>query len=139
VADPAALATVVAPLLLLYAANFGLGTLAGRLLLPRATPSPVYGTVMRNLSIRPGHRHQRLRTPARPPRWSSPSYVIQVQAAAWYVRFTDKVFGPATPRPARSGRGGRPAVIHVSDDAATRMADYLGRTGPGHPGGGSPG
>jgi predicted Na+-dependent transporter len=25
------------------------------------------------------------------------SYVVQVQAAAWYVKYTDRIFGPAVP------------------------------------------
>jgi predicted Na+-dependent transporter len=30
------------------------------------------------------------------------AYIIQVQAAAWYVRFTDRIFGPATESSART-------------------------------------
>ena len=58
----------------------------------------VYGTVMRNLSIAPA-----LAINAFGPQGAGAalmvalSYVVQVQAAAWYVKYTDRIFGPAMP------------------------------------------
>ncbi|MFW5735228.1 MAG: arsenic resistance protein, partial [Oceanidesulfovibrio sp.] len=50
--EPAMLLSILPPLALLYAVNFGLSTVAGRLLLPRGDAiAMVYGSVMRNLSI----------------------------------------------------------------------------------------
>ncbi|MCB2194104.1 MAG: arsenic resistance protein, partial [Deltaproteobacteria bacterium] len=75
--------------------------LAGRWLLPRGEAiALVYGTVMRNLSIALA-----LAMGAFGPQGSEAAlviavaYIIQVQSAAWYVRFTESVFGPA-PQPA---------------------------------------
>jgi ACR3 family arsenite efflux pump ArsB len=111
-ADPATLLAVLPPLLLLYAVNFGLGALLGRLFLPRGEAiALVYGTVMRNLSIALA-----IAINAFGAQGSSAAmvialaYVIQVQSAAWFVRFTDRVFGPAepAPRPILAEEGGRP-------------------------------
>ncbi|WP_432822456.1 arsenic resistance protein [Trichloromonas sp.] len=97
-AAPQMLLVIFVPLLLLYLFNYLLSTLLGRLLLPRGDAiAMVYGTVMRNLSIALA-----VAINAFGPAGSdaalviSLAYVIQVQSAAWYVRFTDRVFGEAT-------------------------------------------
>ncbi|MCB2225786.1 MAG: bile acid:sodium symporter [Desulfarculaceae bacterium] len=96
-AAPLRLLALLPPLALLYAFNYGLSTLLGRWLLPRGEAiALVYGTVMRNLSIALA-----LAMSAFGPEGSEAAliiavaYVVQVQSAAWYVRFTDNVFGPA--------------------------------------------
>ena len=96
-AHPALLAEILAPLALLYVVNFALSTLAGRLLLPRGDAiALVYGSVMRNLSIALA-----IAINAFGPQGSDAAlvvaiaYIIQVQSAAWYVRLTDRLFGPA--------------------------------------------
>ena len=102
-ADPWTLLELLLPLALLYLFNYGLSTLAGRWLLPRGEAiALVYGTVMRNLSIALA-----LAMGAFGPQGSEAAlviavaYIIQVQSAAWYVRFTESVFGPASqPAPA---------------------------------------
>lgn len=103
VANPALLLQLLAPLLVLYSINFILSTLVGKIMFPRGDAiALVYGTVMRNLSIalaiamtvfgEQGSEIALIITMA---------YIIQVQAAAWYVKFTDRIFGsvPLAPAP----------------------------------------
>jgi ACR3 family arsenite efflux pump ArsB len=97
-AAPQMLLVIFVPLLLLYLFNYLLSTVLGRLLLQRGDAiAMVYGTVMRNLSIALA-----VAINAFGPAGSdaalviSLAYVIQVQSAAWYVKFTDRVFGAAT-------------------------------------------
>jgi ACR3 family arsenite efflux pump ArsB len=95
-AQPGLVLAILAPLALLYGANFALSTVLGRLLLPRGDAiALVYGSVMRNLSIALA-----IAINAFGPKGSDAAlviaiaYVIQVQSAAWYVRFTPRLFGP---------------------------------------------
>ncbi|WP_197707054.1 hypothetical protein [Calothrix sp. NIES-3974] len=84
---------------IVYGGNFGgnflLSTVVGKLFFNRNDAiALVYGTVMRNLSIalaiamtafgKEGSEIALI---------ISMAYIIQVQAAAWYVRFTDRIFG----------------------------------------------
>ncbi|MGD9019879.1 MAG: bile acid:sodium symporter [Desulfuromonadales bacterium] len=96
-AHPEQLVRILLPLALLYSFNFFFSTLIGRLALPRADAiALVYGTVMRNLSIALA-----VAINAFGPAGSDAAlvialaYVIQVQSAAWYVKFTPHMFGPA--------------------------------------------
>jgi ACR3 family arsenite efflux pump ArsB len=96
-AAPQLLLVIFVPLVLLYLFNYLLSTALGRLLLPRGDAiAMVYGTVMRNLSIALA-----VAINAFGPAGSDAAlviclaYVIQVQSAAWYVKFTDRVFGSA--------------------------------------------
>lgn len=95
VQHPALLATLLGPLVLVYALNFALSTLVGRLFFNRGDAiALVYGTVMRNLSIAlaiaigafKDHGTEAALLIAL-------AYVVQVQSAAWYVRLTDRLFG----------------------------------------------
>lgn len=100
VGNPLMLASFLVPLGILYVGNFVLSTLIGKLLFNRGDAiALVYGTVMRNLSIalaiaitafgdEQGSEIALIIAMA---------YIIQVQAAAWYVKFTDRLFGPADP------------------------------------------
>jgi ACR3 family arsenite efflux pump ArsB len=112
VADPRLLLSIAVPLLLFYAFNFVLSTVVGRWLLPRGDAiALVYGTVMRNLSIALGVAIASFGPEAA--LVLAGAYIVQVQAAAWYVKLTDRVFGapgdeaaptpsaPETPVPAR--------------------------------------
>ncbi|MFU8890936.1 MAG: arsenic resistance protein [Anaerosomatales bacterium] len=95
---------IAAPVLLFYLANFALSTLVGRALFGRGDAiALVYGTVMRNLSIALGIAVTTFGPEAA--LVLAAGYIVQVQAAAWYVRLTDRVFGPAAPtsRPAADG------------------------------------
>lgn len=101
-AQPGLLGVILVPLILLYLCNYLLSTFAGRLLLSRGDAiALVYGTVMRNLSIALA-----IAINAFGPAGSEAAlvlalaYVVQVQSAAWYVRFTDRVFGSAPAVPA---------------------------------------
>ena len=94
--NPAQLAAIFVPLLIIYGLNFTLSTLVGKLWFKRGDAiALVYGTVMRNLSIALA-----IAINAFGPRGADTalvialSYIIQVQGAAWYVRFTDRIFGP---------------------------------------------
>jgi ACR3 family arsenite efflux pump ArsB len=95
--SPEILLSIFAPIVIVYALNFGLSTWIGKRLLPRGEAiALVYGTVMRNLSIALA-----LAINAFGPQGAGAalvvalSYVVQVQAAAWYVKYTDRIFGPA--------------------------------------------
>ena len=94
--QPGQLVSILVPLALLYLFNFGLSTIVGRVFLQRADAiAMVYGTVMRNLSIALA-----VAINAFGPAGSDAAlvialaYVIQVQSAAWYVKFTPALFGP---------------------------------------------
>lgn len=96
---PAMLLELFVPLALLYAFNYVLSTLVGRLLLPRGEAiALVYGTVMRNLSIALA-----LAMGVFGAKGSDAAliiavaFIIQAQSAAWYVKLTDTLFGPAPP------------------------------------------
>ncbi|MCU0557895.1 MAG: bile acid:sodium symporter, partial [Desulfobacterales bacterium] len=87
---PDLLLAILAPLALVYTANYLLSTFLGRLLLTRDDAiAMVYGTVMRNLSIALA-----IAINAFGPQGSTAAlvvamaYIIQVQSAAWYVKFT---------------------------------------------------
>ena len=95
--NPAVLLHYLWPLLLLYGINFVLSTVIGKLFFSRGDAiAIVYGTVMRNLSIALaiamtafGEHGSEIAIII------ALAYIIQEQAAAWYVRLTDTVFGPA--------------------------------------------
>ncbi len=95
--NPSQLITLILPLLALYGLNFLISTLVGKFFFNRGDAiALVYGTVMRNLSIalaiamtafgKEGSEIALIIALA---------YIIQVQSAAWYVKFTDRIFGPA--------------------------------------------
>jgi ACR3 family arsenite efflux pump ArsB len=110
VRDPAALLGLLPPLVAVYALNFVLSTVVGRLAFDRADAiALVYGTVMRNLSIALAIALGAFRDQgADAALLIALAFVVQVQSAAWYVRLTDRVFGPAGPAPARPARGSPP-------------------------------
>lgn len=92
---PALLVELMLPLIILYFANFLISTLIGKFFYKRGDAiALVYGTVMRNLSIALA-----IAMTAFGEKGSEISliiaiaYIIQVQSAAWYVKFTDKIFG----------------------------------------------
>ncbi|WP_027722769.1 arsenic resistance protein [Maridesulfovibrio zosterae] len=94
-AAPEVLLSILVPLLILYTLNYALSTLIGKAFLPRGDAiALVYGSVMRNLSIALA-----IAINAFGPQGSDAAlvialaYIIQVQSAAWYVKFTSKVFG----------------------------------------------
>ncbi|MCA1943974.1 MAG: bile acid:sodium symporter [Desulfovibrio sp.] len=105
VESPGLLLRILLPLALLYAFNYVLSTVAARTLLPRGDAiAMVYGTVMRNLSIALA-----IAINAFGEQGSDAAlvlalaYIIQVQSAAWYVKYTNRVFGPPTQAQAMAG------------------------------------
>lgn len=104
IAHPMVLVAFLIPLAILYGGNFLLSTLIGKFFFNRGDAiALVYGTVMRNLSI-----SLAIAMTAFGDEQGSEialiiamAYIIQVQAAAWYVRFTDLIFGPSAEIPPR--------------------------------------
>ncbi len=94
-ADPVVLLYYLIPLILFYVVSFLLVTVIGKLLFNREDAiALVFGTAVRNLSIALA-----IAVSAFGERGSDVAliialaYIVQVQAAAWYVKLTDKVFG----------------------------------------------
>ncbi|WP_419174347.1 arsenic resistance protein [Desulfosediminicola sp.] len=96
VAAPGPLLFIFLPLLMLYLVNFLLSTLIGKAFFSRGDGiALVYGTVMRNLSIALAIAINAFgEAGANAALVIALTYIIQVQSAAWYVRFTDTFFGP---------------------------------------------
>jgi len=95
--NPGLLLVIFIPLLLLYLINFALSTLTAKLFFTRNDGiALVYGTVMRNLSIALAIAINAFgEAGANAALVIALAYIIQVQSAAWYVRFTDRLFGVA--------------------------------------------
>ncbi|MGO9611433.1 MAG: arsenic resistance protein [Dissulfurispiraceae bacterium] len=93
--DPLLLLYIFLPLIALYAINFLLSTLIGRTLLPRGDAiALVYGTVIRSLSISLAIAINSFGAAGSDAALViSIAYMIQTQSAAWYVKFTDRIFG----------------------------------------------
>lgn len=92
--DPRTMVVVAVPLVLFYAVNYVVSTMVGKALLPRGDAiAVVYGTVMRNLSIALGIAVAQFGPDAA--LVLAMAYIIQVQSAAWYVKLTGRLFGPA--------------------------------------------
>jgi len=100
-ANPTILGSIFVPLFIVYLVNFLLSTLAGKLFFNRGDAiALVYGTVMRNLSIALAIAINTFGAAgAETALVIAVSYIIQVQAAAWYVKLTDTVFGPIMAAP----------------------------------------
>ena len=93
---PELLVKIIVPLFLLYAFNYVLSTLIGKLFLSRGHAiAMVYGTVMRNLSIALAVAINAFgQAGSDAALVIAIAYIIQVQSAAWYVKFTSRLFGP---------------------------------------------
>ncbi|QTA79355.1 Bile acid:sodium symporter family protein [Desulfonema limicola] len=110
--SPNILFLILIPLSIIYVFNYILSTFIGKIFLPRGDAiALVYGSVMRNLSIALA-----IAINTFGPKGSDTAlviaiaYIIQVQSAAWYVKFTDKIYGsaeikpkPAVPEPEAAG------------------------------------
>ena len=93
--DPSILIKLLVPLVLLYVVNFTLSTLVARIFFNREDAlALVYGTVMRNLSIALAIAMTAFgENGAEIALIIAVAYIVQVQAGAWYVKFTDRIFG----------------------------------------------
>ena len=95
VENPSIVGLIFVPLIILYLANYALSTLVGVKLFDRGDGiALVYGTVMRNLSIALAIAINAFgEAGANAALVVAMAYIIQVQSAAWYVKFADKLFG----------------------------------------------
>ena len=93
--DPTVLVKIFIPLLIIYTANFILGTIVGKAFFKRGDAiALVYGTVMRNLSIALAIAINAFgQAGSDAALVIAAAYIIQVQSAAWYVKFTERIFG----------------------------------------------
>lgn len=90
--QPILLLWVLIPVTLFYVVNYFAAILTGRLLLPRKDAiAVVYGTVMRNLSIALGLAVASFGAEAA--LVLAAAFIVQVQSAAWSVKFMDAAFG----------------------------------------------
>lgn len=98
--NPALALQILLPLMLLYLINFTLSTLIGRLMFKREDAiALIYGTVMRNLSISLAIAMTAFGSQgAEAVLVISLAFVIQAQAAAWYVKLFAR-FYPSNPEP----------------------------------------
>jgi ACR3 family arsenite efflux pump ArsB/nucleotide-binding universal stress UspA family protein len=122
-AAPQLLLAVLAPLAIIYALNFFISTVVAKLFLPRGDAiALVYGSVMRNLSIALA-----IAISAFGPQGSSAAlviamaYIIQVQSAAWYVKFADAIFGKAPVPAAGDKKGSAQPALAVVRTEETKM------------------
>lgn len=96
-AHPAVIGYIFIPLTIIYLVNFTFSTLVGKMFFKRGDAiALVYGTVMRNLSIALAIAITTFgEKGADAALVIAAAYIIQVQAAAWYVKLTERIFGPA--------------------------------------------
>jgi ACR3 family arsenite transporter len=120
IANPGDIVTILVPLALFYLASYVLLTVAGRLLFNRGDAiAMVFGVVMRDLSIalaiaitafgKQGTTIALLIALA---------YVIQIQSAAWYVRFVEKFFGKAADPATMGPKNDSLSALNVKPQAA---------------------
>lgn len=95
-AHPEMLLDILVPLFILYAFNYAFSTFVARRLLPRGDAiALVYGTVMRNLSIALALAMNAFgEAGADAALLIAVAYILQVQSAAWYMKFSERFFGP---------------------------------------------
>jgi len=97
IASPGDILTILAPLVFFYLISYVFLSVAGKLFFPRKDAiAMVFGVVMRDLSIAlaiamTAFGKQGLTIAL----LIALAYVIQIQSAAWYVRFVEKIFGKA--------------------------------------------
>ena len=97
---PGLVARILVPIVLFYLVNYALAIAIGKVSVKRGDAiAIVYGTVMRNLSIALGVAMASFGSEAA--LVLAAAFIVQVQSAAWSVRFTDRAFGPA-PAPAQA-------------------------------------
>lgn len=112
--NPADILSILVPLVVFYLVSYLFLSITGRLFFRREDAiAMVFGVVMRDLSIAlaiamTAFGKQGLTIAL----LIALAYVIQIQSAAWYVRFVDRIFGkPARKRPDT----GRSAAIEKAD------------------------
>jgi arsenite transporter len=99
IANPGDILIILLPLVVFYLISYALLTVAGRFLFRREDAiAMVFGVVMRDLSIAlaiamTAFGKQGLTIAL----LISLAYIIQIQSAAWYVKFVNVMFGPPKP------------------------------------------
>ena len=99
-ADPTDIFILLIPLVVFYGLSFTLTSLIGKLFFNRPDSiALVYGSVMRNLSIALAIALTVLggEQGAEVAIIISIAFIVQVQSAAWYLKLSDRIFGPPTP------------------------------------------
>lgn len=97
IANPGDILTIMVPLVIFYLISYVFLSVTGRLFFKRGDAvAMVFGVVMRDLSIAlaiamTAFGKQGLTIAL----LIALAYVVQIQSAAWYVRFVDKIFGSA--------------------------------------------
>lgn len=101
IAQPSLLLFIIPPVVLLYALNFAVSIGVGYWLLPRADAiALVYGTVMRNLSIALALAMNLFGAAGSDAALViAIAFIIQVQSAAWSVKWTTRLLGPPPSEP----------------------------------------
>ncbi len=91
------LGQIFIPIFIFYGINFALATLIGKIIFTRTDAiALVYGTVMRNLSICLAIAIMTFgKTAPEVALVIALSFIVQVQSAAWYVKFSNRIFGKA--------------------------------------------
>ncbi len=85
IANPGDILTILVPLAVFYLLTYGMLSVAGQLFFKcEDAIAMVFGVVMRDLSIA---------------LLIALAYLVQIQTAAWYVRFVGKIFGDAQKQP----------------------------------------
>ena len=100
IANPGDIIIILIPLVIFYLISYVFLSIVGKLFFTREDAiAMVFGVVMRDLSIAlaiamTAFGKQGLTIAL----LISLAYVIQIQSAAWYVKLTDKIFGPPQPK-----------------------------------------
>ncbi|BBO70166.1 hypothetical protein DSCA_40960 [Desulfosarcina alkanivorans] len=123
IANPSDILTILAPLAVFYLLTYGMLSVAGRIFFKREDAiAMVFGVVMRDLSIAlaiamTAFGKQGLTIAL----LIALAYVIQIQSAAWYVRFVEKIFGPAQKQPAPEEGRVAPEKTATVTELSTRL------------------
>jgi ACR3 family arsenite efflux pump ArsB/nucleotide-binding universal stress UspA family protein len=99
--NPGDIFSILLPLVVFYAVAYLLISLIGRMFFKREDAvALVFGVVMRNMSIALAIAVTAFgQQGATIALLIALAYVVQIQSAAWYVRFADRIFGPREKRP----------------------------------------
>ncbi len=129
--SPAMLLYILMPLLIIYTFNFILSSIIGKLFLARGDAvALVYGSVMRSLSIALAIAINAFGSEgASAALVVAIAYIVQVQSAAWYVKFTDRIFGPPETEEPATARAAAPAKEPVEAPVQGSMVADIKKLG----------
>ncbi len=124
IAAPGDILTILMPLVAFYLVSYALLSIAGRVFFARRDAvAMVFGVVMRDLSIALAIAMTAFgKQGATIALLIALAYVVQIQSAAWYVRFVPKIFGEGLQGP-ETREGGAPAAAKATAaDLGRRLA-----------------